>query len=179
MQYKKTSAEFYGSQFTKQGHKPMDKKVQVIQLMPEPKDIKQLQSLLGMINYLNWYIPRLAEITSSLWDLTEENVPFIWGPENADAFCAVKQVIATAPLLTYYDPKKPTVLQTDASIYGLGCVILWHGKPVAYASKALQAHEKGYVALEKEALAVTWALEKHHHFLYGYHFTMEMDQKCL
>ena len=53
------------------------------------------------------------------------------------------------------------------------------GKLVAYASKALQAHEQGYVAFEREALAVAWALAKHHHFLYGQHFTLETDQKCL
>ena len=178
MQYKRMSFEFCGSQFTTQGHKPMNKKIQDIQLMPELKDIKQLQSFLGMINYLNWYSPRLAEITSSLQDLTKENVPFTWGPEHTDAFCAAKQEIATGPLLAYYDPKKPPVLQTDASNYGLGCVILQHGKPVAYASKALQAHTQGYVALQKEALAVAWALEKHHHCLYGHGFTLKMDQKC-
>ena len=179
IQYKKTSVGFCGSQFTAQGHKPTDKKIQDIQLMPKPKDIKQLQSFLGMINYLNWYSPRLAEITSPLRDLTKDNVPFIWGPEHTNAFHAEKQEIAKAPLMAYYDPKKPTAVQTDASGYGIGCALLQTGKPVAYASKALQAHEQGYVALEREALAVAWALEKHHHFLYGQCFTLETDQKCL
>ena len=177
IQYKKTSVAFYGSQFTTQGHKPTDKKIQDIQLMPKPKDIKQLQSFLGMINYLNWYSPRLAEITSPLRDLTKDNVPFIWGPEHTNAFHAAKQEIAKAPLMAYYDPKKPTVVQTDASGYGIGCALLQSGKPVVYASKALQAHEQGYVALEREALAVAWALEKHHHFLYGQCFTLKTDQK--
>ena len=66
IQHVKTSVEFCGSQFTTQGHKPINKKIQDIQLMPEPKDIKQLQSFFGMMTYLNWYSPRLAEITSSL-----------------------------------------------------------------------------------------------------------------
>ena len=64
-------------------------------------------------------------------------------------------------------------------VNGIGCALLQSGKPVAYASKAVQAHEQGYVALEREALAVAWTLEKHHHFLYGQHFTLETDQKCL
>ena len=54
IQYNKTSVEFYGSQVTTQDHKPTEKKIQDIQLMPKPKGIKQLQSFLGMINYLNW-----------------------------------------------------------------------------------------------------------------------------
>ena len=83
-------------------------------------------------------------------------------------FVLSKQEIAIASLLAYYDPKKPTVLQTDRhQIMDLGVMKLQHGKPVAYASKApTGAHEQGYVALEKEALAVAWALEKHHHFIY-------------
>ena len=143
--------------------------------MPKPKDIRQLQSFLGMINYPNWYSPRLAEITSPLHDLTKDNVCFIWRPEHTNAFHAAKQEIAKAPLMAYYDPKKPIVVQRDASSYGIGCALLQSGKPVAYASKALQ----GYVALEREALAVAWVLEKHHHFLYGQCFTLETDQKCL
>ena len=94
-------------------------------------------------------------------------------------FCAAKQEIATVPLLAYYDPKKSTVLQTDASNYELGGTILQHGKPVAYASKAPQDHEQGYVAIEKEALAVAWALEKHHHFPYGHHFTLKQIRNAL
>ena len=179
IQFKKTSVEFYGSQFTTQGHKPNDKIIQAIQLMPKPKGIKQLQSFLGIINYLNQYSPRLAKITSPLCERTKDNVPFIWGPEHTNAFHATKQEITKAPLMAYYDPKKPTVVQTDASSYGIGCALLQSGKPVAYASKALQAHEQGYVALEREALAVAWALEKHHNFLYGQHFTLETDKKCL
>ena len=68
-----------------------------------------------MINYLNQYSPRLAEITSLLCDLTKDNVPFIWGPEHTNAFHAAKQEIAKALLMAYYDPKKPTVVQTDSS----------------------------------------------------------------
>ena len=60
--------------------------------------------------------------------------------------------------------------------YGLGLAILQNGKPVAYASKALQKHEQGYLAVECEALAVAWALEKHHHFLYEHSFTLETDK---
>ena len=57
------------------------------------------------------------------------------------------------------------VVQMDASGYGIGSSLLQNGKCVAYASKALEQHEQGYIALECEALAVAWALEKHHHFL--------------
>ena len=71
------------------------------------------------------------------------------------------------------------MLQTDASIKGLGACLLQEEKPVYFASKALMETQRGYVAIEIESLAVTWAIKKFHHFLYGCHFTLETDQKPL
>ena len=51
--------------------------------------------------------------------------------------------------------------------------------PIYFVSKSLTDAEKGYVAIELEALAVSWACEKFHHFLYGSHFTLQTDQKSL
>ena len=71
------------------------------------------------------------------------------------------------------------VLQTDASIKGLGACLLQNGTPVYFISKALTETQKGYVAIELESLAVVWAMEKFHHFIYGTHFILETDQKPL
>ena len=81
--------------------------------------------------------------------------------------------------MAYYDPKKTTVLQTDVSINGLGACLLQDEKPVYFASKALTEAQRGYVAIELESLAVAWAMEKFHHFLYGNHFLLESDQRPL
>ena len=101
------------------------------------------------------------------------------GPEHDGAFQLIKKEIAAAPILAYYNPKKPTVLQTDASCKGLGAWLLQNQKPVYFASKALSEMQKGYVAIELESLAVTWAMEKFHHFLYSNEFVLETDQKPL
>ena len=71
------------------------------------------------------------------------------------------------------------MLQTDASIKGLGACLLQEEKPVYFASKVLMETQRGYMAIEIESLAVAWAVEKFHHFLYGCHFTLETDQKPL
>ena len=83
------------------------------------------------------------------------------------------------PILAYYNPKKQTVLQTDASIKGLGSCLLQDEKPVYFASKALTDAKKGYVAIELESLAVAWAMEKFPYFLYASHFISETDQKVI
>ena len=110
-------------------------------------------------------------------ELAKEKVAFNWGPEHQAAFKLVNKEIAVAPILAYYDPKKTTVLQTDASINGLGTFLLQDEKPVYFASKALT--EAQSVAIELESLAVAWAMKKFHYFLYGSHFLLETDQKPL
>ena len=72
----------------------------------------------------------------------------------------MKKEIVKTPILAYYNPKKETPLQTDASIKGLGACLLQHHKPVYFASKVLMETQQGYVAIEIESLAVAWAIEK-------------------
>ena len=84
-----------------------------------------------------------------------------------------------APILEYYNARKTTVFQTDVSIKGLGTCLLQDKRPVYFASKALTEAQWGYVGIELESLAVAWAMEKVHHFLYANHFILETDQKPL
>ena len=162
-----------------QGHKPHDTKVKLIIEIPKPMNLKDLQTFLGMVQYLSIFSPRIAEIAEPLRDLMKKHAQYAWGPENNQAFDNIKKEIVQAQILRYYDTKKETVLQTEASIKGLGACLLQDGHPVYFASKSLQDVECRYVAIELEALAVTWAMEKFHHFLYSSHFTLEINQKPL
>ena len=179
LQYKQTQVDFFGETYTTDGHKPSSDKVKAITNMPQPANKKELQSFIGMVNYLGKFTPRLSELAECLRDLIRINVPFQWGPEHTKAFTSIKQEIIQAPVLKYYDPKKPTVLQTDASAKGLGACLLQCDHPVYFGSKALTDSQKGYIAIELEALAVSWAMEKFHHFLYATKFVLETDQKPL
>ena len=121
----------------------------------------------------------MSELAEPIRELCKDKVPFNWGPEHQAAFKQMKWEIVRTPILAYYNPKKETVLQTDASIKGLGACLLQDQKPVYFASKALTETQHGYVAIEIESLAVAWAMEKFHHFLYACHFILETDQKPL
>ena len=147
--------------------------------MPAPQCKKQVQSFIGMVNYLSNFSDRLSKLTEPIRDLCKEKVPFNLGLEQDSAFQLIKKEIAAAPILAYYKPKKPTVLQTNASCKGLGACLLQNQKLVYYASRALSEMQKGYVEIEFESLAVAWAMEKFHHFLYGNEFVLETDQNPL
>ena len=112
--------EFFGETYTTQGHKPSYMKVKAITEIPKPTNLKDLQTFLGMVQYLSKFSPRIAEVAQPLWDLTKKHAPYAWGPEQNHAFDSIKKEIVQASILIYYDLKKETVLQTDASIKGLG-----------------------------------------------------------
>ena len=131
--------------------------------MPPPQSKKQVQSFMGMFNYLSKFSARLSELAEPIHE----------------AFCSIKKEVTAAPILAYYNPNKSTVLQMDASSKGLGACLLQNEKPIYFTSKALTEIQKGYVAIELKSLAVTWVMEKFHHFLYGHEFTLETDQKPL
>ena len=179
LQYKQTEVDFFSKTYTIDGRKPLQSKVKAIQEMPPPQSKKQVQSFIGMINYLSKFSAHLSELAEPIRKLVKERVPFNWGPEHDEAFRLIKKEVTAAPILAYYNPKKLTVLQTDASCKGLGACLLQNEKPVYFASKALTETQKGYVAIELESLAVAWAIEKFHHFLYGNQFTLETNQKPL
>ena len=109
----------------------------------------------------------------------KKHAPYAWGPEHNQAFNNIKKEIVQAPILRYHDLKKETVLQTDASIKGLGTCLPQDGHPIYFASKSLQDAECRYVTIELKALAVAWVMEKFHHFLYASHFILETHHKPL
>ena len=147
--------------------------------MLPPQCKKQVQSLIGMVNYLSKFSAQLSELAKPIHKLSKEKVPFNWGPEHDEAFHLIKKEIMAAPNLAYYNPNKPTILQMDASCKGLGACLLQNEKPVYFASKELTETQKGYIAIELESLVVVWVMEKFHHFLYGNEFTLETNQKPL
>ena len=172
LHYKQTEVKFSGETYTIDGCKPAKGKVEAIVKMPAPNCKKEVQSFIGMINYLSKFSARLSELSLPIRELATDKVAFNWSPEHQAAFKLVKNEIAATPILAYYDPNKTTVLQTDVSINGLGTCLIQDEKPVYFASKALMEAQQGY----GESLAVALAMEKFHYFLYGNHFILENDQ---
>ena len=138
----------------------MQTKVSAITNMPPPSCKKQVQSFIGMVNYLSKFPVRLSELAELIRELSKEKVPFNWGPEHEDTFKMVKKEIVKAPVLPYYNPRKQRVLQTDACIKGLMACLLQDEQPVYFASKALTEAQKVCIAIELESLAVVWAMKK-------------------
>ena len=165
---------FYGAIFTVQGMKPDPVKVQALQDLPTPHHPKQLQAFLGLINYLQPFLPGLASKTTSL---REQVTNWDWDPSTDQSFHHLKSWICNTLLkttLAYYDMTQPLVLQTDASEYGLSAALLQNNRPIAFASKTLTDIETRYANIERECFSVCYGLEKFHTYIYAKHITVQM-----
>ena len=167
---------FFGNIY---GVKPDPAKIQAIQDIKPPSNVKELQSFLGMCTYLAQYVPNLSEKTTHLRTLLKQQNEFQWNCEQDKAFREIKDNICKANTLAYFNPNEPAVLKVDASLYALGAALTQNGKPVAYASKSLTETESRYANIERELLACVFGAERFNTYLYGKHFTIESDHKPL
>nr|XP_029144801.1 uncharacterized protein LOC112708782 [Arachis hypogaea] len=111
--------------------------------------------------------------------LTRKDVPFVWTPKCEESFLALKQRLTTAPVLVLPDPREPFEVFCDASLKGLGCMLMQHHKVVAYASRQLRPHERNYPTHDLELAAIVFALKIWRHYLYGVKFQVFSDHKSL
>ena len=118
-------------------------------------------------------------------DCTKKGEPnkIRWGKPQQEAFRTLKTKLSNSPILHLPDLEKVFILRSDASDSGIGAVLLqeYSGEkfPVAYASKKLTKAQKAYSVMEKECLAIIWAIQRFQPYLYGRDFVIETDHQPL
>ena len=172
---------FFGVTYGKNGMSPDPKKIQGILEMPAPQDATQLQSFLGMVNFMHPFIPHLSQHTAPLRALLTKNAVFHWDTSTNAAFQKLKSLIEAAQnkSLKFYNRNLPLTVQADASKDGLGAALMQQGEPIAFASKSLSDTEKRYANIERELLAAVFACERFKTYLLGREFTIESDHNPL
>ena len=120
-----------------------------------------------------------SRLSGPLTALTRKNAEFVWSDKCERSFQELKNRLTTAPVLALPEPHKPFVVFSDASKFGLGCVLMQEGRVVAYASRQLKDHEKNYPTHDLELAAIVFALKIWRHFLYGEACEVFTDHKSL
>ena len=143
-----------------------------------------MRSFLGLASYYRRFIPQFSRIAGPLHALTKKNSVFTWTAACQKTFERLRKLLASAPVLAYPDFHVPFILETDASVSGLGAVLAQQQegglvRPIAYASRSLQEHEKRYGATELEGLGVVWAVKHFRPYLYGHHCDIYTDHEAL
>lgn len=179
VQYKVSEVSYVGQVFSSEGVRPDSQYVQAILELEEPKNKKELLRNLGMINYLTKYLPNLSDLLYPLRGLIKNNAQWVWTKDHSECFNKIKVLIAKAPTLQIFDGNLPIEVQTDASQFGIGGCLLQNGQPVAFCSRSLTDAESRWAQIEKEFLAVSFSLNKFHHYIYGRRVLVKSDHKPL
>ena len=180
----KRSVEYLGYVVTSEGIAADPKKVTAVCDFPELKDLKTLRSFVGLASYYRRFIPSLSKVAAPLFELTKKDTPFHWSASCQVAFKSLKEALTNAPVLAFPRFGDGYLLETDASGVGLGAVLAQKQddgttRPIAYASRTLQSHERNYGVTELEALGVVWAVCHFRHYLYGTRCNVFTDHKAL
>ncbi|XP_053356089.1 uncharacterized protein LOC128527651, partial [Clarias gariepinus] len=158
-------------------------KIAAVQNWPEPVNVSQLRTFLGLASYYRRFVKNFATIASPLHELTRKNQPFRWDWVHARAFTQLREALVTSPVLEYPDASRMFILDRDASDVVLGAVLsqVSEGKEraIAYFSRALSGPEKNYCVTRRELLAVVAALKHFRPYLYGQSFLLRTDHASL
>lgn len=176
------SVKYLGHQISAAGITKTKERVEAILMAERPDSTESLQHFLGMITFYGRYFPDMASEAAPLYEATKKT--FQWNKKLETIFQRLKQVLASDKVLAHYDPDLPVILCCDASPSALGAV-LQHvypdgsERPILYVHKKLDQHQVNYSQLDKEALAIKWAVERLHHYLIGREWTLYTDHRPL
>ena len=161
-----------------------ESKMKAITEMPMPRNVKEVRTFLGMVNYYRRFTKDLSGMVEHLKMLLRKNVKFVISAEAKDSFEKCKKILTTSPVLKYPD-FRPFIITTDASNVALGAVLSqWDeiggtDHPIEFASKKLAPAEARYSTVERELLGVVWAIENFWPYVWGVKFTVRTDHKPL
>jgi transposase InsO family protein len=182
-QFRQTQIDYLGMRISHGMVHIVKEKIEPILKLKPPTTKRQVQEFLGLVNFYRSFCPSLAEVAEPLYGLTHLNRSFEWTDKHEEAFENIKSMLTNPPLLKIPNPKFPFVISTDASDKALGAVLSQpiNGKefPIAFASRLLSEAEKNYSVIEKELLAIVFAVKKFRCYVYGNHFTVFTDHNPL
>ena len=162
----------------------MDKaKVDAIEKMPCPKDIKGIHSFLGHAGFHRRFIKDFSKISRPLTNVLQKDVPFVFDDDRVEAFEILKKALIFAPIVRPSDWNLPFEIMCDASDYAIGAVL---GQSVdkklnviQYASKTLDSAQRNYATTEKEFLAVVFACDKFRPYIVDSKVTIHTDHAAI
>ncbi|KAK7922269.1 hypothetical protein WMY93_009171 [Mugilogobius chulae] len=184
-EWARRETRYLGYQLGRGEVRPQMDKVEAIQKCPCPRTKKEVRSFLGLAGWYRRFVPQFATIAAPLTALTtkDKKNPVTWTDECEAAFNTLKTLLCSSPVLRSPDFSRRFLVQVDASEVGLGAV-LTQGEsdaqqPILYLSRKLLPRESRYSVVEKEGLAIKWALESLKYYLLGREFDLETDHRAL
>ncbi|GJS24832.1 putative reverse transcriptase domain-containing protein [Tanacetum coccineum] len=140
-------------------------KIEAVKNWASPTTPSEIHQFLGLAGYYRRFIKGFSKIAKPMTELTQKDRMFDWGEEQETAFQVLKQKLCAAPILALPEGSDDFMVYYDASIKGLGVVLMQRMKVIVYASRQLKTHEKNYTSHDLELGAVVFALKIWRHYL--------------
>jgi hypothetical protein len=174
---------FLGHVISEAGIAADPEKVSVVASWPQPRNLTELRSFLGLASYYRRFVSGFANIARPLHQLTSKGQPFVWQDAQETAFQSLKEHLITAPILASPTNDGEYIIDTDASLHRLGAVLQQRQdggiRVIAYASRTLSRVERNYSTTRRELLAVIFGFKHFRQFLLGRHFLLRVDHSAL
>lgn len=174
---------YLGHAITNEGLKPNNDKIQTVIDYPIPKTQTEIKRFLGFLGYYRRFIKDFSKITQPMSACLKKGRKVVLDEKYVESFQKSKEQLINSPILQFPDMTKPFILTTDASDVAIGAVLsqgsIGSDRPIAYASRTLTDTEKRYSTIERELLAVIWAVKHFRPYLYGHKFDIYTDHKPL
>ncbi|KAG2190788.1 hypothetical protein INT47_000170 [Mucor saturninus] len=183
-EFNKKELTFLGFNVSAQGILPSPDKVKTVQEWTPPTNVQEVRQFIGLAQHYRRFIPGFAGIASPLTDLTKgtgpKRRPVVWTDTCQTSFDILKDKLSSAPVLLAPNMDKPFRIETDASDFGVGAVLMQEDdegiwKPLAFESKKLSNAERSYPAQERELLGILHALRTWRCMIEGKPFTVYTD----
>ncbi|KAJ9517576.1 hypothetical protein QJQ45_025084, partial [Haematococcus lacustris] len=178
-EFEKSELKFLGHLVGVNGIRPDPAKIQSIKDWPPLNDVAAIRSFVGLATYFRMFIQGFAKLVEPLTNLTKKDVTWCWDDKCEEAFQGVKHALSNAPVLSLPDFNKEFQVLCDASVTGIGAVLMQDKHPIAYESRRLLPAEVNYTTGEQELLAVVHALKTWRCFLEGVKFRVITDHNPL
>ena len=146
---------------------------------PRPETPDQLRSFLGFAQYYAKFVPNFMDLAGPLFEAIVDNHKLNWTNDLRRTYDHLLQALLDGKVLRSFQINAPTELIVDASEYAIGAVLEQRGHPVICISRKLTKSEKNYAQIQKEALAIHWAILRLHKYLFAIKFTIVSDHKPL
>ncbi|GJR01766.1 reverse transcriptase domain-containing protein [Tanacetum coccineum] len=154
-------------------------KIEAVKSWSSPTTPTEIRQFLGLAGYYHRFIKDFSKIAKSLTLLTQKGKKFIWGEDQETTFQILKQKLCEALILALPEGNNDFVIYCDASIQGLGVVLMQREKVIAYTSRQLKPQEENYTTHDLELGAVVFTLKIWRHYLYGTKCIVFTDHKSL
>ena len=116
-EYRKDKIEYFGHVISSAGIQPSSERIRAIQQLKPPTNVAELRRIIGMITYLGRFVPDLSTVLAPLNSLLKSDSAWTWDKPQEKAFALIKRLVTQAPVLAYYDSKRPTIVSADASSF--------------------------------------------------------------